>query len=235
MGNEYYSENKTDDTVLNKKDNELDWETKLVKQVKEEWTRGTQYVDDLNRLFDRLYKMIRGVRPEKNYDWQSNVVINKVFQVCWTTITYMSQKIFGANPIVGVKGKNKGDKGADDREKILQFWHTFQSSTGALHTPFFIVVVMWILRACLNGVGILKKTWHIRYKTIGGKRVAIEDWPYNVVVNNRDIRYDWALQPGQSIRQGRFVVHREHTDLDALFNSPIRYFNLDQLENKYQK
>ena len=210
----------------------IDWETRLVKQVKDEWDKGTEYVDDLNRLYEKLYKMIRGERPEKNYDWQSNVVINKVFQVCWTTITYMSQKIFGASPIIGVRGKNRGDRGADDRQEILEFWHTFQCSTGAKHTPFFLVVVMWILRACLNGVGIMKKTWHQRFQTIGGKRVAVEDWPYNVVVNNRDIRCDWALQPGQSIRQGRFVVHREITDLDALFSSKINYINLDELEVK---
>jgi hypothetical protein len=84
---------------------------------------------------------------------------------------------------------------------------------------------MWLLRACLNGVGIIKKTYRKTMKD--GK--PIEDWPLNMPVNNKDIVYDWNLQPGQSMRQGRFITHRITTDLNALQNSKINYINLDNL------
>jgi hypothetical protein len=197
--------------------------------------------------------MLRGERPNKTYDWQSNVVINKVFQVVWTTIPYMTQKIFGANPIIGVEGPEK--KSSFQRQKILETWHTLQPGTDADHNPYFLTLTLWSLRALLNGVGFLKKTWHQKLKSesktlesqipkydqdgnqIGqepfSKKFTItyptEDWPYNVVVNNRDIVVDWLLQPGQSIRQGRFIIHRQMTDLDDLYQSNL-YEDLDELE-----
>ncbi|MCP4262815.1 MAG: hypothetical protein GY774_35700 [Planctomycetes bacterium] len=201
----------------------MSWEERLVSCVHDEWTRGYQYVDDLNDLFDDLYAMLRGERPEKNYDWQSNIVINKVFQVVWTTVPYIIQKVFGASPIVGVKGKDKN--GAADREALAEFWHTFQPGVSTDHIPFKIVCIMWLLRACLNGVGIIKKTYRKTMKD--GK--PVEDWPVNIPVNNKDIVYDWNLQPGQPMRQGRFIIHRIMTDLEALHASPINYFNLDEL------
>ena len=223
----------------------VSWQDRLCKQVKDEWDRGQQYVDDLNDVYEVIYAMLRGQRPEKTYDWQSNVVINKVFQVVWTTIPYVVQKIFGASPIVGIKGPDRFDKETKHREQILEYWYTMQPGNSKNCTPFFLVMISWVLRSLLNGVGFMKKTWHQKIesetsvmKTIvpkfdeAGNQVGtepydakrtvtnpVEDWPYNVVVNNRDIVVDWLLQPGQSCRQGRFVIHRSMTDLDALVNS----------------
>lgn len=235
----------------------VDWQELVVAQIKEEWEKGQQYVDRLNDLYEDLYDMLRGERPEKNYDWQSNIVINKVFQVIWTTVPYVAQKVFGANPIIAVEGQERTDPAAKQRQDIIEFWNNFHPGTGN-HTPFFLIFIMWILRASLNGVGILKKTWHQKTKTTvetravqipktvnedgtidfeevtnkKKKTIPVEDWPYNVVVNNLDIVCDWRLQPGQSIGQGRFVIHRERTDADALLNSGINYINLDQLKAK---
>ncbi|MHC4951055.1 MAG: hypothetical protein ACYTEU_08745, partial [Planctomycetota bacterium] len=202
----------------------ISWQERLVSHVRAEWERGDQKEDKLNRLYDDIYKMLRGERPDANYDWQSNLVINKVFQVCWTTIPYMVQKIFGATPIIGVKGRDK--QGAWDRQQLAEFWHTFQPGDSSNHMPFKVVVVMWLLRACLNGVGIMKKTWH--RKTVNGN--PVEDWPFNMPVNNRDIVVDWLLQPGQPLRHGRFIIHRIKTDLEALMSSKINYINLDNLD-----
>jgi hypothetical protein len=246
--NKDFEEDKVDDIPV-------DWQALVVKQVQTEWDKGYQYVERLNDLYDDMYAMLRGERPEKNYDWQSNIVINKVFQVVWTTVPYIVQKIFGANPVMGVKGPSRTEKGAKQRQEILEFYNTFNPGTGN-HTPYYITTVMWALRATLNGVGILKKTWHQSlkvksktvesnvpmqvdeggditasepHKTIKRETVPVEDWPANVVVNNKDIVSDWALKPGQSIRQGRFVIHREITDYDALVNSKINYINLDDI------
>ena len=229
------------------------WQTKLCNLVVDEWNKGDEYVDDLNDVYEDIYKMIRGERPEKNYDWQSNVVINKVFQVVWTAIPYISQKIFGANPIVAVQSFDK--KGAWQREAILEFWRTMQPGNPD-HIPYFLVTVMWLLRALLNGVGFLKKGWHQKLKTTTKKistdvpmemdgagnvirsepfektfrnTIPIEDWPYGEVVNNKDVRVDWLLQPGQSVRAGRFIVHRAMIDLDSLYSSDIDYMNLDRI------
>ena len=245
-----YNENKKDVAVIPV----VDWETELCNRVLDEWTKGKTYVSDLDDLYEDLYKMLRGERPEKNYDWQSNVVINKVFQVIWTAIPYLTQKIFGANPIMGVDSPDKD--GAFQRESVLQFWHTFQPASNAKHTPFFIVMTMWMLRALLNGVGIVKKSWHQKLKTETTEEqitvpmtmddagneidvephtvkrkvtIPIEDWPYNRVVNNKDIVVDWMLQPGQSVRQGRFIIERNLVDLDSLYSSKINYINLDKL------
>lgn len=247
---EYYSENRTEQ----KKDKKAmpEYEKKLCQAIKTEWERGEQYVSDLNKLYEDLYSMLRGERPEKNYDWQSNVVINKVFQVVWTAIPYFVQKIFGGKPIIGVKSPDK--KGAWQREQILEFWHTMQPASNAKHNPFLLVIVCLLLRGTLNGVSYLKKTWHRKLKRVVRKinipagfntdgsirmkevdqieTIPVEDWPYNTVVNNLDIRVDWLLQPGQSCRQGRFIVHRILTDLGSLYSSDINYFNLDKIETK---
>jgi hypothetical protein len=234
----------------------VDWKDIVVSQVKTEWDKGQQYVDRLNDLYDDLYDMLRGERPEKNYDWQSNIVINKVFQVIWTTVPYICQKVFGANPLMAVEGKERTDPAAHQRQDILEFWNTFHPGSPN-HIPFYLTMVMWSLRAALNGVGILKKTWHQKLKTTTETRSTqipksisedgkvidfeehksqkkitepVEDWPYNIIVNNRDIVCDWRLLPGQSIRQGRFVTHRDTTDYDALLNSDINYINLDELD-----
>lgn len=246
-----YNENKKDDS---KTPPVIDWETRLCTMVADEWEKGRTFVSDLDDLYEDLYKMLRGERPEKNYDWQSNVVINKVFQVVWTAIPYLTQKIFGAVPIVGVESPD--EDGARQRRDILEFYHTFQPGNGSKHTPFFLVMVMWILRSLLNGVGVVKKSWHQKLKTevqeeqitvpmtvddAGNEidvephtvkkitSIPVEDWPYNRVVNNKDLVVDWLLQPGQSIRQGRFIIERNLTDLNALYNSPIKYENLENI------
>ena len=231
------------------------WEEDLCELVLSEWEKGRSYVSDLDDLYETLYKMLRGERPEKNYDWQSNLVINKVFQVVWSAIPYITQKVFGAVPLMGVKSVDK--RGASQRENILEYWHHLQPGSDSPYTPFFLILVMWTLRAMLNGVGILKKTWHQKLKTTTKEiqqtipmkmdeagnvlesephtkkvsvSVPVEDWPYNVIVNNKDIVFDWLLQPTQSIRQGRFITHRSMLDLDSLKSSKINYINLDQIE-----
>lgn len=233
----------------------IDWETQLCQMVMDEWNKGYQYNSNLNDLYDDIYSMIRGERPEKNYDWQSNVVINKVFQVVWTAIPYLTNKIFSANPIIGIESFDDG--GAWDRERLLQFWNTMQTNIGQAHTDYFLIMVMWLLRGLLNGVGICKKTWYQQLKTYSeeiteqvptatdesgaitekrevkrrvSRTIPIADWPKNEIINNKDIVTDWLLQPGQSIRQGRFVIHRSMTDLDALYSSKINYMNLDEIE-----
>ena len=230
-------------------------DNELCKQVLTEWEKGRTYVSDLDDLYEDLYRMLRGERPIKNYDWQSNIVINKVFQVIWTSIPYLAQKIFGATPLMGVRSYDK--KGAWQREQILEFWHTMQGGKDSPHVSYFLVATAMLLRGLLNGVSFMKKTWHQKLltksveeqvavpmemdeagnetrtdlnKRTKSKTFPIEDFPYNQVVNNRDIVFDWDLQPGQSIKKGRFVIHRIMTDLDALYNSKIKYVNLDQLD-----
>ena len=112
----------------------MDWEDELCKQVLDEWEKGRNYVSDLDQLYEDLYNMLRGERPVKNYDWQSNVVINKVFQVIWTAIPYIMQKIFGATPVMGVKSFDH--KGKWQREALLEFWHTFQPAADSPHISF---------------------------------------------------------------------------------------------------
>ena len=228
-----------------------DWETSLIDLIDEEWEKGSQYCSDLNQLYDNVYAMMRGERPIKNYDWESNVVINKVFQVVWTAISYLTNKIFGATPVIAVKSFDKN--GAWQRETILEFWHTLQVASDKEHVDYFLIVVMWLLRGLLNGTGILKKTWHqklkrisqdiknnvpisrnengeIEYEEVTTKQtrtVPLEDWPHNEVVNNKDIVVDWNLKPGQSIKHGRFVIHRvPNKDIDALEKTGL-YENLD--------
>ena len=231
---------------------EKDWQEKECQNTEFEWTEGKNYVSDLDDLYEDLYSMLRGERPEKNYDWQSNVMINKVFQVIWTAIPYVIQKVFGASPVVGVKGDKEG---AFQRESILEFWHNFQPGNSKNHIPFKIIQIMVALRGMLNGVAYVKKTWHQKLKTISRtvqeaipmqmdeagneietainnrtikQTIPKEDWPYNLVVNNKDIVVDWLLQPGQSCRQGRFVIHRSMLDLETLY-SDGSYMNLDKI------
>jgi len=247
-----YSENKPADasrkTLLN-------WEEQLCKQIRTEWEKGKTYVDDLNVMYDDIYAMLHGERPKKDYDWQSNVVINKVFQAVSTAIPYLTQKIFGATPIIGVKSYNQ--QGSWERQEILEFWHTMQAPPGTNHTPYFSVIVMWVLRALLNGVGIMKKTWNQKLKTETETRQVdiplqdetganvqtelhtieiehtfpVEDWPLNTPINNKDIVFDWNLKPGESISRGRFVIHREMVDLDFLYRSGL-YMNLGEINPK---
>ncbi len=234
-------------------DPSYDWEDELAKLVLDEWEKATEYSSDLDDMYEDLYLMLRGERPDRQYDWQSNVVINKVFQIVWTAIPYLSQKIFGATPIIGVRSFNA--KGRWQREQILEFWHTMQVASPN-HTSYFLVMVMWLLRAILNGVGINKKTWHQKLKRQTIERqvaipmqvdqegndtqvepynakktvsVPIEDWPHNEIKCNKDIRWDWMLKPGESIRKGRFVTDRNLSDLDTLYASEL-YENLDELE-----
>ncbi len=254
MANKIYTED--DDRKKDTKDKRIiDWQTELVNIGDAEWKKGQQYVDDLNELYDDLYQMLRGQRPDKNYDWQSNVVINKVFQVVWTTVPYILQKIFGATPIIGVKSFDK--KGAWQRREILEYWRTMQSGISKEHMPYFLVWTSAVLRAALNGTSFIKKGWWQvlkRYKKEMKTEVPVamgqegtvtephnstyswtepvEDWPTNQVINNRDLVVDWLLQPGQSIRQGRFVIHRINTDLNALQSSRINYINLDKLDEE---
>lgn len=269
---------------------EKDWQADVCRLVLDEWEKGRQYVSSMNDMYDDLYLMLRGERPERTYDWQSNLSINKMFQVIWAAVPYLIQKIFGASPIMGIKSFDK--KGAWQREAILEYWHTLQPGNSSRHNPYFAVMVMWILRGLLNGTSYMKKTWHqkldVRETTqkyfvpvkkeappseepgsnppspVPGASVPteapqapsiqparptgqtqpiemeqhertqrveipLEDWPYNEVVNNKDIVVDWLLQPGQSCRQGRFVIHRSITDLDSLKKSDIDYMNLDEI------
>jgi len=247
-----YNENKPEDTPPSV----IDPYEEICNQVLEEWERGREYVSDLDDLYEDIYRMIRGERPEKNYDWQSNVVINKVFQVVWTAIPYITSKVFGATPVMGIRSFEKD--GAWEREQLLEFWHTLQSGGSSKHISFFLVMTQWLLRALLNGVGVLKKSWHqeLRTTTVSSQQVdvpmemdeagnviraepyakkkkvsvPVEDFPYNLVVNNKDIVFDWLLQPSQSIRQGRFITHRSITDLDELYSSKIKYMNLDDID-----
>jgi len=249
-----YSENKKATTPKKKSKNIIDWDEKLCRMVLDEWDKGRQYVSDLDDLYEELYQMLRGKRPQKNYDWQSNLVINKVFQVVWTAIPYIVQKVFGASPIIGVRSYDK--KGAWQREQLIEFWNTMQLSNNSPHIPYFLVVVMASLRAMLNGVSYVKKTWHQNLKTSitnvqipipmqadeNGNEIEvepynielkdttpIEDFPLNIPVNNKDIVVDWLLQPAQSCRQGRFVIHRTLTDLQEMYDSGL-YYNLDKID-----
>ena len=282
----------TDTTEIAEDELEMDASDEvLARLIMCEWDKATEFVSDLNDLYDDIYDMLRGERPQRDYDWQSNVVINKVFQVVWTAIPYLTQKIFGATPIIGIQSFEP--KGAWQRSALLQFWYTMQHPKCQ---PFMITTTIWILRALLNGVGILKKTWNQKLETktfeetidvpvqpapeadpaegmlpeapqmtpgappqgapmpgpnapqppsggLGGapqamqtekvtrkKRVSVpvEDWPRNEIINNKDVRVDWSLQPGQSIREGRFVIHRTVQDMDSLEASGL-YENLDDI------
>jgi len=230
----------------------IDWQEQLCRLVMAEWDKSYDYSSDLDDMYEDLYLMLRGERPNKRYDWQSDVSLSKVFQIVWTAIPYLTQKIFGADPVIGISSFDK--KGAWERETILNFWYTMQPGN-VNHSPYFLVVVGWLLRATLNGMGIIKKTWHQELKrTTVEQQVAVpmqidemgnetevephmvkrtvsvprEDWPHNEVMPTKDVRGDWELQPGDSIRKGRFITHRSIVDLGSLYDSGL-YFNLDKL------
>jgi hypothetical protein len=158
-----YSENKeSDDGKKAGYEDPPEWERAACKLIRTEWERGDQYVSDMNRLYEDVFALLRGERPEKRYDWQSDVAINKAFQIVWTAVPYFVQKIFGAKPIIGVKSVDK--KGAWQREQVLEFWHNLHPATGSQHTPFVLALTSLLVRTCLNGTGYLKKTWHQKLK-----------------------------------------------------------------------
>ncbi len=195
-------------------------EKDLATFVESEWTRGRTYVSELNRLHDDLYDMLRGKRPKKNYDWESNLVLNKVFQVVWTTISYVSQRIYKANPVVGVVGFDQRE--CWKREMLLEKWME--------QDKFFITMVLTWLRLLLNGVVFKKKSWlQVLKPAPNGQMFPETDQPHDQVVDNQDVVVDWLLRPGQSVREGRFVTHREMVDLGTLYDSDIDYINLDLL------
>jgi len=220
-----------------------DWQQRLCSQVMEEWDKGRQFVSDLDTLYDDLYRMLRGERPLKNYDWESNVVINKVFQVVWTAVPYFIQKIFGATPVIGVSGFDQ--KGCWQREMLLDKWRA--------KDKFVITATLAILRGLLNGVAYVKKGWKQKVLQDGAEQemttpyydnegylkfgkttikakmsLPVEDRPEDTVLNNKDVVVDWSLQPGQSCREGRFFIHREPKDIQELRASGL-YSNLDNV------
>ena len=229
------------DTEKPKKD---EWQRLLAKQTLAEWEKGQSYVDQMNEMYDDIYRLLRGQRPNKNYDWQSNLSLRKTFQVVWTAISFMSQKMWGATPIIGVEAFNK--KGAWQREKLLETW--------LAKDMYFLVMVQGLLRLLLNGTVIIKKGWR---QTLISKEQAMtfdmpvwgsegdltfkqgeqvlkatfpkEDRPEDIVLNNRDVVVDWMLKTGQPINEGRFVIHRETLDIGSLYASGIDYINLDEV------
>lgn len=191
-----------------------EWQEQVCELVNEEWDRGRMYCDDLNELYEDLYLMLRGKRPSKTYDWQSDLSLRKAFQVCWTTVTYAIKKIFGGSPVVGVEGFDR--IGAWQREMLLEKW-------GNKDKAMLFHVMAW-LRLCLNGVVFVKKTW--KRKIVNG--IPVEDHPHNEVLNNKDVVVDWTLKPGQSCREGRFILHESTQDLGSLYGVP-GLINLDQI------
>lgn len=203
------------------------WEAKVAKQVIEEWEKGQTFQTSLNEMYEDLYLMMRGKRPKKQYDYQSDLTLRKAFQVLWKMITYVSQKIYGASPIIGVAGHDK--EGCWQRETLLETWME--------EDKYFMVVVQGLLRLGLNGTVIGKKSWKQKLVTIQGQNgqrqsFPVEDRPEDIIVNNKDIVVDWLLRPGQSITESRFIIHREVTDFMTLFNSKVNYQNLDDVKGK---
>ena len=196
------------------KGSKRDWEDEVCDLMKKEWDKGQTYCSTLNKSFDDIYDRLRGERPKKDYDWESNVVINKVFQVCWTAIPYFIGKIWGSKPMIGVKGFDP--KGCWQREVLLETWRA--------KDKYLLTMVLGLLRGMLNGVAYFKKGWK--------QDLPNDDRPDDIVINNKDIVVDWLLSPGQSCREGRFVIHREVVDLNTLYDSKINYINLDELSAK---
>lgn len=195
-----------------------DWEDEVCQLVGEEWEKGQTYVSDLNTMYEDLYALFRGKRPDKHYDWQSDISLRKAFQVCWTTITYAMKKIFGGSPIMGVEGFDQ--KGCWQREIMLEKW-------GNADASFLFHVMAW-LRLTLNGVVFIKKTW--KQKIVPGQIPIPEiDQPHNQVLDNKDVVVDWRLSPGQPCREGRFVIHQEVIDFGSLYGMK-NIKNLDKLD-----
>lgn len=220
-----------------------DWQDKVCEQVFDEWDKGKQFVDDLNDMYDDIYRMLRGERVEKGYDWQSNLTLRKAFQVVWTAISYISQKVWGANPIIGVNGFNS--KGCWQRERLLEVWMA--------EDKYFLTLVLGLLRLLLNGIVFIKKGWRQNLRNVktgkmtmpvwtSGGEIAyqseteirwtepIEDRPDDTILNNKDVVVDWMLKPGQDVREGRFILHREVLDIASLYASKINYMNLENIE-----
>jgi len=219
MPNADYSEFGKENRKKKKSSGQEDWQQELANHVLDEWTRGQQYVSPLNDMYNDIYRMLRGERPEKNYDWQSNIVINKVFQVVWTAISYLAKKIHTADPIIAVEGFNKRE--CWKREMLLQRWNELDGGIK--------LTIMSLLRLLLNGYVVRKKTWDQEISTGG---VPKKDKPHTVVLDNLDVVVDWALRPGQSCTEGRFIIHREMVDLGTLMRSGINYFDLDKISAK---
>ena len=200
-----------------------DWQAEVCSRIGKEWDNGRQYVSSLNELYEDLYLMLRGKRPTKNYDWQSDISLRKAFQVVWTAISYITRKVWGQEPVIGVQGFD--DKGCWQRERMLAVWMA--------KDKYFMVMVLGLLRLLLNGVVIVKKTWVqelVQVKSSQGpKSFPIKDEPKDVVINNKDVVVDWMLKPGQQISEGRFVIHRSVEDLQSLKDAGI-YTNLDDVE-----
>uniref|UniRef100_A0A6M3KF23 Portal protein n=2 Tax=viral metagenome TaxID=1070528 RepID=A0A6M3KF23_9ZZZZ len=203
-----------------------DWKSKIASQIIHEWDQGKTYTSSLNDLYEDLYLMMRGKRPKKNYDWQSDITLRKAFQIIWKMISYVSQKVYGASPVIGVSGFNK--KGCWQRETLLETWME--------EDRYFLVLVQGLLRLGLNGVVIGKKNWKQKLVEVPGQngqkgKFPVDDRPEDIILNNKDVVVDWLLKPGQSIKDGRFIIHREVTDLMNLYNSKIKYMDLEDLEN----
>jgi hypothetical protein len=198
------------------------WQSELCQLVLKEWELGQTYVDELNELYDDLYDMLRGGR------------------VVWTAISYISQKMWGAEPVIGVVGFNK--KGCWQREMLFQTWMA--------QDKYFLTLVHGLLRLLLNGTVIIKKGWRqvlqtrereattpvwdsegqMAYQNANVKfSVPIKDHPEDIVLNNKNVVVDWMLRPGQDITKGRFIIHREVVDIGSLYASPINYMNLDDV------
>ncbi len=226
------------------KGTEEEWQGKVAAIVLREWDLGQTFASDMNDLYEDLYQMLRGGRPKKDYDWQSNFSLRKAFPAVWTLISYVTQKIYGASPVIGISGWDR--KGAVQRERLIQTWME--------RDRYFLILVMGLLRLALNGTVIFKKMWRQttvsktmqkempipvwdeegRLSYVKDTRniemtFPIEDRPEDLVLNNKDVVVDWLLKPGQSVREGRFIIHREVLDLASLYSSRIKYMNLDDV------
>ncbi len=221
MSKDFNQEN--DNTPKPKMD---DWEKDVIDIVQEEWTKGRQYCSDMNNLYEDIYKMFRGGRPDKGYDWESDISLRKAFQIAWTTVTYLIRKIYGASPVVGVKGFDQ--KGCWQREVLLEKWGERDEA--------FTTHVMSILRLVLNGVVFRKKTWEQELQPgPNGIQIPIKDHPHDAVLSNKDVVVDWSLAPGQSCKEGRFVLHQDMVDLGSLYGSRVNYRNLDKIKGSSAK
>lgn len=225
MPNKNYNKQTNPKEPNPKKSDPDSWQSKVCEQVISEWGKGQTYTSSLNDMYEDLYLMMRGKRPKKNYDWQSDITLRKAFQVVWKMVSYVSQKVYGSYPIIGVSGFDK--KGCWQRETLLETWME--------EDRYFLVLVQGLLRLGLNGTVIGKKNWKQQLTTVRNpqgesQQFPIEDRPEDLILNNKDVVCDWLLRPGQSITQGRFVIHREVVDMMTLYNSKVRYINLDDIK-----
>jgi len=205
------------------------WQKDLCRYVMEEADRGKEHFGGMEDLYQDLYDMFRGERPEKKYDYESNVVLRKAFQIVWKAVSYITQKINGATPIVGVEGFNK--RGCLQREVLLDKWYC--------KNRYFIKLVLGCLGLLLYGQCFIKKTMVQEFQEINGRMIPVKDYPEDTILNNRNVITDWLLPPGKPAQEGRFFIHREVIGLDELYSSKIDYINLDivddMLEDRGQK